>query len=172
MVSTSVQIRATHINTYLSIIICLTSFQHVFLKSQSEGEAAFIVLWRCVMIHYTGCEQPLILHWGMKTYFWFPFLLKSHINKEQNTREPRVLHNYAPHCADFMVVFTTRRVCVFCQQREMRGSITFKIVPSYRTQGSSCEVTPLPPLTSSSSSSAPYCWSRAPDLVTNRSPGY
>uniref|UniRef100_A0A7N8XWU5 Peripheral plasma membrane protein CASK n=1 Tax=Mastacembelus armatus TaxID=205130 RepID=A0A7N8XWU5_9TELE len=28
--------------------------------------------------------------------------------------------------------------------REMRGSITFKIVPSYRTQGSSCEVT-LPP---------------------------
>uniref|UniRef100_A0A8C9WRV4 Peripheral plasma membrane protein CASK n=1 Tax=Sander lucioperca TaxID=283035 RepID=A0A8C9WRV4_SANLU len=32
--------------------------------------------------------------------------------------------------------------------REMRGSITFKIVPSYRTQGSSCEVTspPLPPL--------------------------
>lgn len=38
-------------------------------------------------------------------------------------------------------------VCVsVCLQREMRGSITFKIVPSYRTQGSSCEVTtPLPP---------------------------
>lgn len=26
-------------------------------------------------------------------------------------------------------------------QREMRGSITFKIVPSYRIQSSSCEVT-------------------------------
>lgn len=56
-------------------------------------------------------------------------------------------------------------VCVsVCLQREMRGSITFKIVPSYRTQGSSCEVTtPLPP---------PHYFFWALDLVTNCLPGY
>lgn len=36
-------------------------------------------------------------------------------------------------------VLVFKEVLLFLQ-REMRGSITFKIVPSYRTQSSSCEV--------------------------------
>lgn len=45
----------------------------------------------------------------------------------------------------YFVMFCYHSKLLYCaffpsQQREMRGSITFKIVPSYRTQSMSCEV--------------------------------
>lgn len=56
----------------------------------------------------------------------------------------------APTCFEwFLLCFCVQHVFAwelssfFSSQREMRGSITFKIVPSYRTQSSSCEVITL-----------------------------
>uniref|UniRef100_A0A8K9WV09 Calcium/calmodulin dependent serine protein kinase n=1 Tax=Oncorhynchus mykiss TaxID=8022 RepID=A0A8K9WV09_ONCMY len=61
---------------------------------------------------------------------------------QKNTDEPMVRHTH-PHThthKEMRGSITFKIVCVFmCSQKEMRGSITFKIVPSYRTQGSSCE---------------------------------
>lgn len=57
-----------------------------------------------------------------------------------NTPETFSVVSYVLLCATFVC----SKSSPFCfLQREMRGSITFKIVPSYRTQSSSCEVIAL-----------------------------